>query len=124
MQPLIREFDRHLTQDLRDLADAVLLLDLGEHEVFKAAYRWWFGAEPSDADVKRPFADYLRGLALPIWVRQFCREVLQRAAQDGVNPRDPAFGGRWASVRGLYPGQASASAVTFAAFMIYLFILL
>ena len=121
MQPLLRRFDDHLSRDLRDLAATVRLLDIGEYEVFKAAYRQWFGRAPSEAELSAPFAAYLRRLGLPIWVRHFCRDSLRQANEE--EPRGNRRMRRPITGRDPCDEQLYASAITFAAFLLFIFVL-
>ena len=75
--------EAHDSPELDALAACTELLDLGEYRIFEAAYRAWFGREPSDADLKPGFAGYLRGLRLPLWVRHYCRQVIAEAEAEG-----------------------------------------
>lgn len=79
MLPSLGVRESPLSSELDELADCARLLDLGEYRIFQAAYRAWFGHEPSEADLKPGFAGYLRGLRLPPWVRHYCRRVIAEA---------------------------------------------
>ena len=87
----------------------------------KAAYRQWFGRAPSEAEMTAPFAAYLRGHALPLWARHFCRDALRREAEEESRGKRRAR--RRIAGRDPYEEQLYASAITFAAFLVFMFVL-
>ena len=84
MLPTTGQFEHDPSSELDELAACARLLDLGEYRIFQAAYRAWFGHEPSEAELKPGFATYLRSTRLPPWVRHYCRQVIAEAKAAGV----------------------------------------
>lgn len=68
-----------VTCDSEDVRRASELLCIVEIELFRLAYRNWFGRGASEADIECPFMRYLTGGAVPVWVRHLAREVVQEA---------------------------------------------
>lgn len=68
-----------MTCDSEDVRRASKLLCIAEIELFRLAYRNWFGLGASEADIERPFMRYLKGGTAPVWVRHLAREVVQEA---------------------------------------------
>jgi len=66
-----------MTGDPTDLVTAAAgRLELSEIDLFRLAYRHWFGEEPDGRALERIFAAYMFRRAVPAWVRHYAREVL------------------------------------------------
>lgn len=52
-------------------------LSITEYEVFRIAYRQWFGVDATDKDLKKVFIRYIFENQLPHWVRHFCIKVVR-----------------------------------------------
>ncbi len=76
--------------DVRAVLEASRALRVSEFDLFRLAYRRWHGAEPDEKALERVFVSYMFRQAVPLWVRQFCRQVLS-AARAGALDRG-AFG--------------------------------
>ena len=83
MLPTTGRIELDLSSELDELAACTRLLELGEYRIFQAAYRAWFGHEPSEAELKPGFATYLCALRLPPWVRHYCRRIIAEAEAEG-----------------------------------------
>ena len=64
-----------------DLAsEAKAALGILDFELFRTAWRNWYGAEPEDRRLEPAFVAYLYTTRLPGYVRHFARQVLEAAA--------------------------------------------
>ncbi len=52
------------------------VLTVSEFEVFRIAYRQWFGVEAADQDLHQSFTRYIFSRQMPHWVRHFCATIL------------------------------------------------
>ncbi len=80
--------DRHLDDDTRTVLEACRLLDIREIDFFRLSWRRSVGGAPDERMIERAFANYMFGHGAPAWVRQTGREVVQRAAEDRLDPLD------------------------------------
>ena len=74
--------------DAQAVVEAAWHLRIGEFDLFRLAYRRWYGAEPRLDWLERVFARYMFHRRVPPWVRQFCRDVLERAGARALDRRD------------------------------------
>lgn len=88
MQPRIRRRDASLLEDARLVPDAAAALGVREFDLFRLAYRRWYGRDADEKRLERYFAPYMFHQVAPPWVRHMCREVLARAAQGRLDPDD------------------------------------
>lgn len=65
---------------------AAAMLDIGEHELFAHAYKHWHGRKASDAELERAFLAYMFLGRVPHWVRGYCRQILNQAARNDLDP--------------------------------------
>jgi hypothetical protein len=120
VQPPIRRFDYHVPVAVRHVVEAARVLDVGECEVFRLAYRFWYKRELRENVLDESFADYLLREKVPSWVRDYCRRVLNLAAVGQLDRRD--FGVDKPGDRHLvFVNTLFSSVLTAAAFFIYLF---
>jgi len=118
MQPLRSEYRNHLAPDVAHVAEAAETLAIGEFELFRLAYRWWYQGDCEEAFLNGVFGEYLKGGRVPAWVRHYCRRVLLLASVDQLDPRD--FGVERPSVWRLsLREQRFASLITLIAFFVY-----
>ena len=68
------------SDDSKAVAFAATALHVSEHDIFRLAYRNWFGYWLSDDELDAEFGRYLNYCTVPIWVRDFTRKVLQLQA--------------------------------------------
>ena len=81
-----------------DLAtEAKAALGILDFELFRTAWRSWYGAEPEDRRLEPAFVAYLYTTRLPSYVRHFARQVLDAAAAGRLDPA--AFGVEGRSAR-------------------------
>ncbi len=59
--------------------DAAALLDVREFDLFELAYDWWFGAHAEIKALEKAFVPYMFRGIVPLWVRQYAREVMIEA---------------------------------------------
>ncbi len=59
--------------------DAAALLDVREFDFFALAHDWWFGAHAEIKALERAFVPYMFRGIVPLWVRQYAREVMLEA---------------------------------------------
>jgi hypothetical protein len=86
MATLLRKYDPYPTPDVRDVVDACDALHVREIKLFRLAFARWFGRDPSEPELERPFMHYLFAHQAPMWVRQFAREVLLRKTEGVLDP--------------------------------------
>ena len=68
-------FDERLDPDIQSVLDAAAMLDVTEYELFRLAYRRWYGSVPDDGKVEPHFVAYMFRNVVPLWVRHFARKV-------------------------------------------------
>jgi len=66
-----------MAPDPRLVSDAAALLHLREFDLFRAAWRNWFGQTPDDKVLDRVFVDYLFHQRVPFWVRHFANRAIR-----------------------------------------------
>jgi hypothetical protein len=77
----------HLSDD--DLVtEAKAALGILDFELFRAAWRNWYGAEPIDRMLEPAFVTYLFKRRLPGYARHFARQVLAEATAGRLEPAD------------------------------------
>ena len=67
-------------------AEAKAALGILDFELFRTAWRNWYGAEPEDRRLEPAFVAYLYTKRLPGYVRHFARRVLDAAATGRLDP--------------------------------------
>jgi hypothetical protein len=67
---------------------AAQLLQISEYRFFHAAYRFWFGRELSEDQMKPVFTRYLLGNTVPFWAAHTARTAVERAVEGVLNPRE------------------------------------
>ena len=88
MQPLLRTFRDHTPPAIRHVVETAEVLAVTEPEVFRLAYRHWYGRELHTAWLDELFAGYLLREELPGWVKNYCTRVLNLADVGQLDPRD------------------------------------
>ncbi len=88
MQPRTRQRDSSPPGDADLVIDAAAALGVREFDLFRLAYRRWYGREADDKRLERYFAPYMFHQIAPPWVRHMCREVRARAAEGRLDPDD------------------------------------
>ncbi len=72
--------------DIEDVLSAAATLDIAEVQLFREAYRKWFGARIGEDALDRCFVAYMFAGVVPHWVRDYARQVLQHAADHRLDP--------------------------------------
>ncbi len=81
-------FDEDIDPDLWDLLQTSSLLEIKEYDVFKLAYKEWFGHLPKPQVSEAHFANYMFNQKIPVWVRRYTRKVIELHERDALNPRE------------------------------------
>ena len=68
--------------DLSGVARVAGFLEISEWDLFREAYRWWFGKLPSNRVIDRAFSAYLVEEEIPFYVREFVRRKSRQCLQD------------------------------------------
>jgi len=86
----------YVIQDLTDGERIVLsanLLETSEFEIFRLAYRDWFGSDAQDPNLEAEFSHYLIQTQSPPWVRHYTRRLLQNEKNTiSISSCEPASG--------------------------------
>lgn len=72
--------------DIEDVLAAAAALDIAEVQLFREAYRKWFGAGIGEEALDRYFVAYMFAGVVPHWVRDYARQVLHNAANHRLDP--------------------------------------
>ena len=72
--------------DIDNVLAAAALLDIAEVQLFRKAYRKWFGARIDEDRLDRCFVAYMFAGVVPHWVRDYARQVLDNAARHRLDP--------------------------------------
>lgn len=80
-------FDEDMRPDVQAVLNTSAMLEITEFEVFRLAYRDWFGRRPADATIEPFFTEYMFDDVVPGWVRHFTRRVAGLARQGALDPR-------------------------------------
>lgn len=118
VQPLRSQYRDYVSPSFAHVAEAAEVLAIGEFDLFRLAYLWWYDVPCDEALLDDTFGDYLINEDVPPWVRHYCRRVLILAAVDQLDPRD--FGVERPVLQRLSMSeQRFASLVTLLAFFVY-----
>jgi hypothetical protein len=79
--------ERKMPGDVADVLEAAALLEVTEFELFRIAYRRWFGVDLQDRELERFYLPYMFGSRVPPWVRQLTRSVIAEAEAETLDPR-------------------------------------
>lgn len=66
--------------------DSAAALDITEFDLFRLAYRRWFGQQPEPEALERIFADYMLRGTVPFWLRRLCIDLEERRAGGDLPP--------------------------------------
>jgi len=69
--------------DYQQVGIAARLLNIGEFNVFQAAYREWFGREAGAGIIEGYFKAWLLDGLAPFWVRSYTRPILEKTWRRG-----------------------------------------
>ena len=108
--------------DSRAVVDTASVLHVSELEVFRLAYRNWFGRPAQDEEIDSCFSHYIDDSEVPMWVRDFTRRVQTLHTQGcldvrrfGVEPAPDTT--HWMAFLG---GMAFAGMLALLALLVYL----
>ena len=71
-------FTKSEPTDMQKVHKASAWLGVSEFQVFCDAWEEWYNETPSEKRIELYFADFLRQDAVPFWVRNYVRNVLDR----------------------------------------------
>lgn len=77
-----------LSPGCRDVLNTAALLETSEFNVFRLAYRSWYGKTISDDEIERFYIPYMFREVVPHWVRSFCRMILKSEKSGELDTRD------------------------------------
>lgn len=80
--------NRELNPDCRDVLNTAAVLETTEFNVFRLAYRKWFGKLTSDTEIERFYVPYMFREVVPPWVRSFCRVILKSEENGQLDARE------------------------------------
>lgn len=78
----------HATSDAALVCEAAAALDIAEIQVFRRAWREWYGAPPDESRIEPPFVVYMFGGPAPMWVRAYARRVVAEHRRAVLDPRE------------------------------------
>jgi len=79
--------ERKMPGDVADVLEAAALLEVTEFELFRIAYRRWFGVDIRDRELERFYLPYMFKSRVPPWVRQLARTVIAEAEAESLDRR-------------------------------------
>ena len=109
--------------DGRAVMDAAEALRIREYDLFRAAFRQWWGREADDKALERVFVTYMFHQVVPPWVRHFCRQVLEMQRRDRLDPGALGVTGFRRMERPPPLGRLYVALTSIAALLLYLMIL-
>lgn len=80
--------DPDLPEDVSNVLESAALLEVSEYRVFELSYAAWFSGPGEKKVLDRYFFDYLYRDRVPMWVRSFVREIVERARSGHFDPAD------------------------------------
>ncbi len=80
-------FDENMRPDVQAVLETSAILEITDFEVFRIAYRDWFGHLALDGVIEPFFTDYMFNDIVPAWVRHFTRLVLGLAREGRLDPQ-------------------------------------
>lgn len=84
-----RYFDeKRIPNDVWSVLRAASLLSVGEFRVFEIAYEQWYGEAGDEKHIERHFTSYMFNDIVPVWVRHFCKRVMELDRENALDPAD------------------------------------
>lgn len=80
--------EKSMASDVVDVLEATSLLEVSEFEFFKLAYQRWYGVAIGDKEIEPIYLAYMFKEKVPAFVRGFAREVIERANEGEIDPRE------------------------------------
>ncbi len=121
LRPIGRASMIRVLSDADLAAEAKAALGILDFELFRTAWRSWYGAEPEDRRLEPAFVTYLYTTRLPGYVRHFARQVLDAAAAGCLDPA--AFGVDGRSAQAAVTDLSDRFAATSMALVLLLIVL-
>lgn len=78
-------FKDTIKSEVRAVLNASALLEISEYDIFRLAYRRWYGEMPDERALERLFGAYLFSEVVPLWVTSFARLVEQQHRQGSLD---------------------------------------
>lgn len=72
------EFKKSKPTDVQLVHKASALLGISEFQVFADAWQIWYNEKPSEKRIEPYFVDFLEHGAIPFWVRNHARFIINR----------------------------------------------
>ena len=83
--------DKEENSERAEVARAANLLQVGEFQILQLAYKEWHGQDLPPLLVDRLFASYMFDNEVPIWARQYARNILRLEEQGSPDDMSPAY---------------------------------
>ncbi len=84
-----RFFDeKRIPNDVWHVLRASSLLSVPEFHVFEIAYQQWFGEKADEDTIESFFVPYMFKDVVPLWVRHFCKQILQLDKDGLLDPSE------------------------------------
>jgi hypothetical protein len=109
--------------DGRTVIDAAQALHIREFDLFRAAFRQWWGREADDKALEGVFVAYMFHQVVPPWVRHFCRRVLEMQRQGRLDLEALGVAGFRRTEKPPPLGGLYVALTSIAALILYLMIL-
>jgi len=71
-------FKKNEPTDIQLVYKASSWLGISEFQVFSEAWREWYNEKPSEKRIESHFINFLEHDAVPFWVRNYVRSILNR----------------------------------------------
>ncbi len=89
--------------DWVQVAETAGLLEITEFELFRLAWRDWYGREARQAELEACFTPFMFGDEVPFWLRRYCARIEAESRAGQLDPAQlgiprlvvPAHGLRW-----------------------------
>jgi hypothetical protein len=89
--------------DWLQVAETAGLLEVTEFELFRLAYRDWYGRAATEADLEAYFTPFMFADVVPFWLRRYCARIRAESCAGQLDPVRlgiprlvvPAHGLRW-----------------------------
>src|SRR5919106_6993873 len=78
--------EKRMSADVADVLEASALLQVTEFELFRIAWRRWYGRTIADRDLEHYYLPYMFRSQVPPWVRQLARQVIAEAEASRLDP--------------------------------------
>ncbi len=111
--------DAKLPPEVKEVLEVAALLDTNEFNIFKLAFKHWFGHSVHDEKLEHSFSNYMFNEIVPHWVRHFTREVLRNQLIDDLDPATYGLSEPTPSPRTLFWGRVYTSAIALIILLLF-----